>query len=72
MFDPVTLAEGGRKVAGADPGACGDDELCVAAVALAGLVSLASAGLAHVLAELDGPGGVRSGFRDDHGVMAGA
>jgi hypothetical protein len=56
MFDPVEVVEMGRKVAGADPAAGGDDELCAAAVALAELVSLASAGLAHVLAELDARG----------------
>src|SRR3954453_7355550 len=68
MFDPVEVVEVGRKIAGADPGAGGDDELCAAAVALAELVSLASTGLAHVLAELD----VRGVCDRDYGMTTGS
>jgi hypothetical protein len=68
MFDPVEVVEVGRKIAGADPGAGGDDELCAAAVALAELVSLATTGLAHVLAELD----ARGVCDREHGLTTGS
>src|SRR4051794_970353 len=66
MFDSVGFVEAGRKIAGADPGACGDDELCAAAVALAQLISLVSTGLGHVLCELDARGVTET----EHGLTA--
>ncbi len=60
MFDSTELAEQCRKAAGADVGLAGDDELCDAIRELAVARSALDAAEGHVLAELDGPRGVRA------------
>jgi hypothetical protein len=68
MFGPTGMVETVRKIAMADPSGGTSNELYGAAAAWVDVVSLATAGLAHVLGELDASGACDR----DHGLSTGS